>query len=669
MAQRENKGVFGSPVMPGPSGVFVYAYDTTNRGLRRPSAAKVYTLSKEEKKGSGFKKLAALSFPGSAAELEKRMDKALLQEILQKRRLRSVEDLYAQLRAGHLDTLGIYGSTPPVLSALGILYIDTKETRPETGVSYKMEVTENGNTRVMYQIALADIRYSPLPVFRKYRLSISDSTALVTWYATGNRVSLPSERPRASFATVFTNAGSGTENTFNVAARLYVYGRRDTLFASYSTPTIPGSKVLLYIRPEDVPGNRGLASDTVHLLALSFRNTFSIEHLTGVDTLGAVWLKWDKLPAKAWCSGIEVLKSRSATQDYIVIDTLPISAVSYRDRKVISGNVYYYQLRPILFDLPQKGHITPALVNVRTKKGNGKIAAPQGLQLSLTPASNIRLSWQPNPDLDIFAYYILRGTSKGNMQVISPGIRDTVFIDSLKGLNAGISYLYSVAAVNMDMHWSDTSAPVGVQSPRARLVTSPGGIRARATPLGVRLSWDDVREKDASVTGYMVYRRKKGETYFIQLSKTVLPGAYFTDSSALVTEAYEYGCASVDAWGHVGILSALAAVSPDGAGGVSGGSGVLTPPAGFILRNLPTGIGISLPSVVEAGGHGTALKYILYRRTITEKKFHKLGELAAGDAGYTDRQVVKDQLYVYALAVQAGTAESGKSGEKSIRRK
>src|SRR5688572_11136363 len=132
----------------------------------------------------------------------------------------------------------------------------------------------------------------------------------------------------------------------------------------------------MYIRAEDNPGNRGIASDTVHLLALSFGNTLSVTNLKAVDTLGSVCLAWDSLPAKAWCSGIQVLKSRFATAAFVVIDTLPVTATSYRDLKTMSGNVYYYQLRPILFDLPQKGKIVPAVVSVLTKKTAGKIMAP-----------------------------------------------------------------------------------------------------------------------------------------------------------------------------------------------------------------------------------------------------------------------------------------------------
>ena len=669
IAQQENKGVFNSPVMPGPNGVFIYAADS-GMHMRRPAEGQSYTVYKEEKAGAGFKSLTSLSFPPTAADLEKKLGTPLLQEILQKRHLRSGQDLYTQLKAGHWDTLGIYTNTVPVLEALGVLYVDRKQIRFDPTVSYRLEVSVNSSKSTLYQVALADIRYSPLPRFRKYRSVVSDSNAMVIWYTTGIQVPLKTETPKASYATIFTTAGSGTETTFNPAARQYVYTRRDTLFISYSTATIPGSKVLLYVRAEDIAGNRGPASDTAHLLALSLQNSYTVDHLTATDTLGSVWLKWDSLPPKAWYSGIEVLKSRSAAADYIVIDTLPVTASSYRDRKVISGNVYYYQLRPILFDLPQKGKITPALVNVHTKKTGRKISPPQGLQLTLTPNKDIRLSWEANPELDIFAYYILRGTSAANMRVISAAIRDTVFIDSLKGLNTGFTYLYSVAAVNMDMSWGDTSSAVGIQSPRARLITAPGGIRARAAAREVRLSWNDVTLNDVSVTGYMVYRRKKGDRYFTPLSKTALPAAWFNDSSTLTPGIYEYGCSSVDAWGHVSILSPLAEVS------LTTGSGIdaipLYPPAGFSLRNTDAGIEISLPATAGPAAinlAGTSQHYILYRRDITEKNYHKIGELAVANPTYTDQGVRKDQLYAYTITLQRDNAESSKSGEKSIRRK
>ena len=255
------------------------------------------------------------------------------------------------------------------------------------------------------------------------------------------------------------------------------------------------------------------------------------------------------------------------------------------------------------------------------------------------------------------------------MRIISPAIKDTVFVDSLKALNSGITYLYSVAAMNMDMKWSDTSAPVAMQSTRARLIPAPGGIQARASATGIRLSWNDISISDPSVTGYFLFRRKKGAAYFTQLNKTAISGNYYTDTSAMDAGIYEYGCSSVDAWNHVSILSALAEV--DSKGGI--GSNPLYPPANFSLRNMTTGIEIKIPpaagSVSEKMTGSTGSKYVVYRRLVTEKNFQKVGVLAENNMTYTDKQVVKDQLYAYTLTLQMEKAESSRSMEKSIRRK
>ncbi|MEO5681564.1 MAG: fibronectin type III domain-containing protein [Chitinophagaceae bacterium] len=660
IGQQAHRGVFKSPVIPGPNGVFVYATDSARR-TQKPSVNQSYIIFKEEKKGAGFKKMAALNFPATAAELEKRMGIELLQSILQQRKLRSAQDLYDQLKRGRFDTLGIFSLASPVLEALGMLYIDHTVTTADPSVSYRLVGVYNGNEHLQYQLGLGAVQYDAMPSFKKYRATINDSAAMVTWYAT---------RQKAAYATVFTNAGTDSETKFNPGAQQFIYVKKDTLFVTYTTRTTPGKKLVAYLQPEDLAGNRGEASDTVHLLAIGFNDRVSIENLTAKDTLGSVRLTWKSLPAKAWCSGIEVLKSRFATTDYVVIDTLPITAVEYRDRHTISGNIYYYQLRPLLFDLPQKGRITPATVNVRTIALQQKIIAPQGLQLALHSNAAVRLNWLPNAELNIFAYYILRGTARANMQVISPAIRDTVFIDSLKGVNTGTTYLYAVAAVDMNMQWSDTSAPVAMQSPRASLATAPGGIQARASAQGVRLTWNNVAITDASVTGYLLYRRNKGETYFIQLNKTPLPGTYFTDSSSLPAGDYEYGCSAVDAWNHVSILSPLASVHL-----VSGNNGTisLSPPAVFVLRNAKEGIEIKLPATATATGEKiyaqTNTRYNLYRRLVTEKTFRKIGAMAPGQSSYTDRQVIKDQLYAYTVSLQQEQEESNRSAEKSIRRK
>jgi hypothetical protein len=92
-----------------------------------------------------------------------------------------------------------------------------------------------------------------------------------------------------------------------------------------------------------------------------------------------------------------------------------------------------------------------------------------------------------------------------------------------------------------------------------------------------------------------------------------------------------------------------------------------------MLRNMSTGIEISLPATAGAAGQQIsgdgASRYIVYRRLLTEKGFRKIAELTVSKLAYTDKQVIKDQLYAYTVTLKKDNEESSKSLEKSIRRK
>ncbi len=647
-AQSGNRGVFNQPIMPGPSGVFVFAYDSSyNHGL--PDNNVQFIISREEKKGGGFKKLATVNFPGSGNELEKRMEKGLLQEILKSCRLSSSSDLLAQLKTGNYDTLGFYITRPAVLEALGMLYIDKEVTKPDDNTGYRVEVLRNGTAALLYQVYLRDVVYRPFPVFKKYTRMANDSAAMASWYAVGGQ---------ANYVQVFSAVGNMKPTDPN---RLMVYTRRDTMFATYATLTRPGEKLSLFIRPTDMAGNLGIASDTVNLLALSMNNAVSISGLSATDTLGGILLQWNKLPASALYTGIQVLKSRAVTEDFIVADTLPATSTSYLDRNLIPGAQYYYIVEPIRYQLSQLGKSSPVIVTASMKNRHGKIMAPQGVNVSYTDDNNIRLAWAPNSELNLFAYYILRGTSRNNLQVISAPVRDTVYIDSLKNLDGGTSYLYAIRALDMETQWSDTSELVSVLPSKARAVTAPSGLAARNTIQGVRLYWDNVARIDPNVMGYMLYRRKKGDEYFTPLSKTLITGTYFTDSTNKQAGDYEYGCTAVDAWNNQSILSTVAEIS-------IGGSSDLYPPADFYIRNLTTGIEISVPP--SANANDPKSTYIIYRRVVgAQPEYKRIGETTVSNSVYVDKQVNKEQLYAYSLSIKQDNRESRKSDEKTIRRK
>lgn len=642
VAQQNNHGVFNQPVMPGPQGVFIYTWDSDQTGFASVKN-KVFIVSKDQNGRGNFKKIASVKFPSSPEELEKKFNPSLLAELLTQRKLKSVEDLYNQLSKGRFDTLGFYLMNTDVLSALGILYFDkTEKNNPNTG--YQVEVQKDGVSSLVFKKYLRDIPYTPFPEFKKYSMSASDSTVSGTWYAV---------KGTGVFANII-QAGESSKNS----VRQFIYRTRDTLFINYTGPAKPGGHYMLYAMPVDMAGNEGNPSDTIHLIAVSVNDAVAIQNVTVTDTLGGMLLSWDPLRARPWFAGIKISKSHSAMENYIVADTLPPDAVSWMDRNVIGGTVYYYQVEPLMYNLPNKPPATPVLVNGEKKFASRKMIAPQGLQVSLTSERNIRLSWKPDAELNLFGYYVLRGASPQYMEVISPVVQDTVYVDSLKNLNPGDTYLYALAARDLNMKWSDTSEPVAVICPVNEVVTAPSGLSARYTEHGVRLFWNDVSLVDEKVTGYMIYKRKKGDEYFRPLMKRPWQRPIYIDTLVDDAGTYEYGCSSMDARGNQSILSPLATVDIPG-------SAYLYPPAGFDLKNSSEGIIISVPSSVNAR---QGSEYFIYKRTAAEKQFRKVGAVPAANPVFVDKNVKKGTLYAYAVSTRQQGNESNRSIEKAIRR-
>lgn len=642
-AAQKNEGVFNEPVMPGPRGVFLFITDTAKSG-GMPDKNKTFIISKDDNGKGNFKKIAAVTFPADARELAKRLGSSLLTEILQQRNFGSAEDLYRQLSLGRMDTLGLYVMNTDVLAALGLLYFD-KTGNKNANTGYKAEAEVNGVTRLLYRKYLRDVAYTPFPEFRRYHVMTSDSVISCTWYAV---------KGKGVFADI-TQTGEKSKSI----GRQLIYRSRDTLFVSYTASTVPGGHYTLFAKPVDLAGNEGRPSDTVRLIASSMNDAISIDNITLKDTLGGMLLNWNPLPAQPWHAGIRISKSHSAMENYMVTDTLPPDAVSWLDRNVIGGTVYYYQVEPLLYNLPNKPIAVPTLVNGIKNFISEKMIAPQGLQASLTPERNIRLSWTTGNNLNLFGYYVLRGTSPQNLEVISPPVQDTVYIDSLKALDPGSTYLYALVSMDLNMQRSDTTETLTMICPVNEMVTAPAGLSARYAEYGVRLFWNNVAQTDEKVIGYIAYKRKKGDPYFTPLMDHPWDDHTYIDTLIGRPGTFEYGCAAMDARGNQSMLSPLATVDIPG-------SAYLYPPAGFDLKNSPEGIVVTIPPFIDAQD-GRA--YIIYKRTAEEKQLKKAGETSVQAPVFTDRNVKKGVLYVYTISLRQHSAESGRSAEKAIRRK
>jgi fibronectin type 3 domain-containing protein len=129
---------------------------------------------------------------------------------------------------------------------------------------------------------------------------------------------------------------------------------------------------------------------------------------------------------------------------------------------------------------------------------------PLGLSASNNDRDRVELRWEPNPEVKISHYEVLRSTKadRGYKVIGKAAPREPRFLDL--AVRNGTLYFYSVLAVDLDGLRSQPSSPV--RAFPSSLPLAPDGLRARVMDRGVMLTW--ARSEDPNVAGYLVYRKR-----------------------------------------------------------------------------------------------------------------------------------------------------------------
>ncbi len=600
-----------------------------------------------------FKKIGSAKFPDSAAELGKKLGNESTPLLLNQLNVNSVQEAYSVLLKSTPDTLGLALFAPEIMEVFGMMYID-RDRVPSVSSRYRVDyINSNGEIRqgaissVDAKLPLLDMR------FLVENFLVSDSTASINWYSPQQQ---NSEFPL--FASIYRR--TGTSGEFDKVKQLYVMQNDFSDSSSvYFNEDIPsGSHLAYYLRVEDFAGNLGPASDTLYTLSVDIPRLESISNLQVEDTTGGLLLTWNPLPRQAIYSAIQILKSRELGTDYVVVDTVASTETSYLDEAVIPASSYYYKVRPLIYNLPGSDPIVYTEANGHKSMSDTDPlpATPEDVQASVTP-DGIQISWQQGDELNLFGYYVLRGTSAANLGVISQPIQDTVFVDSLFAPGFSGQLHYAVQVVDLSQNVSDTSALASVTITQPVILTPVGGIQSRRTVDGVTLHWDDARQHDNLVEGYLLYRRTEGEENYQILNSSMLRLPFYTDSTASSGTAYEYAVTSIDSWGNQSILSPISPIDADIAD-------TLFPPQELYLRNLTEGIEISWPEMLDA----PSIHYVIYRKSAGQELFERIATTAVTSKAYMDGSVKSETLYEYTVSALAGDNEGNPSMPKAIRR-
>lgn len=602
-------------------------------------------------KATDFKKIGELTFPSSAKELSKRLGESYLTEVLNQLGVRDIEAAYEILLRNTPDTLGLTLLSPELLEIFGLAFSDRSRS-PETPSVYRLDHLD-GQGKLVHT-ALASVS-GQLPAYtHRFHLQdyqVTDSVVSGVW---GTAEPPPDAFPM--LANIFRREGSN--GTFHQVSRSLVTGGEtsDSSWVYFNDRVEPGSTYAYYVQVEDVVGNLGPSSDTLYTLTVDPSKIARISNLHVADTLGGLLLSWDPLPRQAVYAGIQILKSRQMGSDYVELDTIPATEVGYVDTRVIDAVSYYYKVRPLILNLPNSAPLPFAEAN-GYKKGVDSLppAMPRAVRAFVTD-QGVRVNWQPGDELDLFGYYVLRGTSADNMEVISAPVQDTVFVDTTFSAQRAGQLHYALQAINLHQSVSDTSEVTSVTVRQPVVLMAPGGVQVRRTADGASLQWDNAMLRDDQIVGFVLYRRQETDKEYHAISPDLLTLPFFTDSTALATMGYEYAVASIDAWGNQSILSANAVLGADDAGG-------LILPAQLYLRNLTSGIEVGWPVPVKAAGQ----QYVLYRKEAGQSEFSKIGTADATGV-FLDKEVKPDVLYEYAIGITTVADDVNRGVPQAIRR-
>lgn len=655
--QSPSAGLFA---LPGPERTLLYVQGMLAQDQR--DAERVHFLREGERfivyradgNSGNFREIGEVNFPASGPDLNKRLDAVLMTDVMNQLGVRSPQEARDLLLRTGPDTLGLLMLVPEIQQAIGFTYID-EDRDPKVASRYRVEY-ENGPRGVASRQATINVS-ATLPEYPgKFELKgydVLDSAVAGIW-----RCETMINEGLPLFATIYKREGH--EGTFRAIDQQLVLTDQETAGAEvvFSGQILPGTHLAYYIQLEDLAGNKGVVSDTLFAFGYAYSRIAGISNLQVQDTLGGLLLTWDPLPREAVYSAIQLLKSRELGADYVVVDTIPATDTYYLDRQVIPASSYYYKVRPLTYDFSGSQPVTFAETSGYVHAGDStkRPNVPADLQ-AVQLVEGVQLSWQHGDELDLFGYYVLRGTSSKNLEIISHPVQDTVFIDTLIAPGFSGQLHYALQVVNLSQQYSDTSQIVSIAIAQPVVLTPPGGLQTRRTVDGVALQWDHVMDRDDQVTGYVIYRRNAGDEFYQLLhGRAVVQLPFHTDTTTSRATAYEYAVTTTDAWGNQSILSPVATVDSDSSGG-------LQLPSQLYLRNLSVGIEIAWPVPVSA----TDDSYFVYRRHAAQPDFVLIGK-AEPTGVYVDKDVKPDTLYEYVLGMSTDKSRIQDSTAQSIRR-
>ncbi|RYY61916.1 MAG: hypothetical protein EOO05_04730 [Chitinophagaceae bacterium] len=636
-AQNTNSKAF---VHTGPAGNYILL-ETGGKQLS-PEQQKLYSIERSGNGEKSFTRIAVFSPVQTYSEFQAMAGNELATDFRRFIKAKTDADVVKFFNSSHAPKdYGFYVFDINILRAMGIVYLDQMDAGKAGGYQYQVKgpgLTTTSQSPVAF-------KKENLPRGLVQKIYTTDSLVSIRWVFPAFNSSLP------VLGRIYRQE-DGKGKYFPEASKTTLNSTEKGVYAMYENETRPEQLVNYFIVPVDVFGNEGLPSDTATAISVNYKKMTGVRDIVVTDSMGGLFSKWKALPAKPYYTGIQVLRSRDARKDFVVLDSLPADATSYLDKQVLPNVTYFYKFRPLAYKLSGWDEIIATTVHGSMGSAKNPPLTPKNISV-IREGRDIRIAWDLNPELDIFAYYVLRGTSGTNMEIVSPAVMDTTWLDSTAALSGRTNYVYGVLAMNNSQLKSATSNTAGISPARGEFIQAPAGITIRPSGSNVLLSWPDIGRNDAAIAGYILYRKKTGEKEFRPVVNELVRKPYYEDASTDRNVEYVYAVSAVDRFGYE------SARSPDAAYSTAERT---VPPSVIYVRKLSSAVEVSWPKAND----NRIISYSVYRKTPAEKAFVKIGTALSTEALYLDKKFVPGKLNVYAVTITTAQGESGVSPEKTI---
>ncbi len=256
--------------------------------------------------------------------------------------------------------------------------------------------------------------------------------------------------------------------------------------------------------------------------------------------------------------------------NYAKLNASPIVGTVYADTAVVNTTTYYYYtvaVDPEGFESRWSNFNSDCAVSgpdcVRATPSNpNPPATPTGVTAVDTErGSNIRVTWNANPEADIRNYTVLLGATSGLYTSSFDAGRATSY--GIVGLTNGTTYYVAVTATNTSLHTSGLSGESSAIPTSVQGIKPPSFIqtlRVNKSGSSTVLSWGavttDIYGKPETVANYEVYRGTTVDFIPSLANRIGTPTApTFTDVNALAPPArYYYLVRAMDGDGNGGGL-------------------------------------------------------------------------------------------------------------------